>query len=145
MITPDQHVYIVTNFADNSMLGNELKGAGREYIYKRYWRRTRSKSMDEPIGICRTCRQIVEPVEKQRDEKGTHGINVYRHPHRLVFLMLGRSGEGTRYYNLGGDIKYELDEHLKAILTTAGEHWRELHDPLEAVVDYVRRKLSELG
>jgi hypothetical protein len=52
---------------------------------------------------------------------------------------------GTRYYNLGGDIKYELDEHLKAILTIAGEHWRELHDPLEAVVDYVRRKLSELG
>jgi len=123
MITPDQHVYIVTNFADNGMLGNELKGAGREYIYKRYWRRTRSKSMDEPIGICRTCRQIVEPVEKLRDEKGTHGIN----------------------NNLGGDIKYELDEHLKAILTTAGEHWRELHDPLEAVVDYVRRKLSELG
>jgi hypothetical protein len=136
----------MTNFADNGMLGNELKGVGREYIYnKRYWRRTRSKSMDEPIGICRTCRQIVEPVEKIRDEKATHGINVYRHQHRLVFLMLGRSSVGTRYYNLGGDIKYELDEHLKAILTIAGEHWRELHDPLEAVVDYVRRKLSDLG
>jgi hypothetical protein len=62
-----------------------------------------------------------------------------------VFLMLGRSSVGTRYYNLGGDIKYELDEHLKAILTVAGERWRELHDPLEAVVNYVRRKLSELG
>jgi hypothetical protein len=26
IITPDQHVYIMTNFADNSMIGNELKG-----------------------------------------------------------------------------------------------------------------------
>ena len=145
MVTPERHVYIVTNFAYNSMFGNELKKIDKGYTYAKRWRKTKSKALDEPIGICRICRQIIEPTEKQRDQNGTHGINIYRHPHRLVFLILGRSSSGTRYYNLGGDIKYELDDHLKAILTTAGEHWRTLHDPLEAVVDYVRRKLSELG
>ena len=69
------------------------------------------------IGICLTCKKVIEPTHSKKSWRGAHGKDYWVHEHPLSFIRLEQSNSGLRHVYCYGAVPEDLCARVR-------EEWR---------------------
>jgi len=88
--------------------------AEQMHTYKWPWRHTiKTGALTVYIGICLTCKRVIEPTRTERSRTGTHGTDYWAHEHPLNFIKLEQSNSGLRHVYCYGAVPEDLCKRVR--------------------------------
>jgi len=102
------------------------------FTYVRKWV-CNKKAFEVSIGVCTTCKTIVEPVRRKRDLRRGVGEDMYVHVHPLAFVTLRNSNRR------GAEVDAELAEIAEDVRNAWERFYADITEVKRIILNWLMR------